>query len=159
MIPYMRFVTFCLLCCTVSSLEAQAPGWDRVKRISPGQLIRIGRAHRGITCNFVSADDSSLVCEKRQTILFFPVHHEVLVSRNEVRSVRASRQAISTLVGGAIGVGAGVGIGAAIDSSAKNQVEEGHLATAMFGLLGGVLGMGIGTGTDFLAGPVIYQAP
>lgn len=159
MISYIRFATFCLLCCTLSSLQGQSSDWASVKRIPPGQLIRIGRIHRGITCSFVDADDDSLVCDKKQTILFFPVHRQITTPRGEVRSVRLSRQALSTLAGGAIGAGAGAGIGAAIDASAKNQAEEGHLAAVVFGLLGGVIGMGIGEGTDFLAGPAIYRAP
>lgn len=73
--------------------------------------------------------------------------------------MRLSRSALSTVAGIAIGAGAGAAIGAGVDASAKNQVEEGHLATVLFALLGGMFGAGVGQHTDFLAGPLVYQAP
>ncbi len=47
----------------------------------------------------------------------------------------------------------------AVDASAKNQVEEGHIMAVALGFLGGFFGAGIGRHTNFLAGPVVYRAP
>lgn len=159
MIFYARWIVLCCVFCFASCLQAQSGGWDRVKQLPPGQQIRIARIHRGITCNFSNADEDTLICDKRQTILFFPVHHRVVTPRNEIRSIRLSRKGLSTLAGAAIGIGAGAGIGAGIDSSAKDQVEEGHIMTVALAFLGGFLGASIGQNSDFLAGPTVYRAP
>ncbi len=144
--------------CLAVRLNAQAnTGWESVKRVPAGELIRIRSSHRITVCNFEHADDESLVCSARRTRFFIPVHSEQVFRRPDVQSVRISRRGLSTLTGTVAGLGAGAGIGAAIDASAKNQVEEGHIVTVLFGFFGGLIGSGIGHHTDFLAGPVIYR--
>lgn len=105
------------------------------------------------------ADDDTLLCEERRIIVIVPVRRRIRFRRNDVQSIRLSRQGLSSLAGTAIGAGAGAGIGAGIDASAKNQVEEGHVVTVLFAFFGGLLGSGVGQHTDFLAGPVVYHAP
>ncbi len=134
-------------------------GWDSLKRVAPDQSIRVrAMARRGSTCRFVQADDSTLTCVSRRSVFFVPVERTLQFPRTEVRSVRLSHQGLSTLVGTAIGAGAGAGIGAGLDATAKSH-EDGNLLAAVLGLLGGVIGAGVGQHTDFLAGPVVYQAP
>ena len=143
------------------SVEAQQAGsdWTRVQQIGRGMPIRISSERRPTVCNFVVADVDSLTCRKTQSIFFIPVTRRLVFLKTEVTSVKMSRQLLSTAAGAGIGAGAGAGIGAGVDASAKNQVEEGHLLTVVFAMLGGVVGMGVGQGTDFLAGPTIYRAP
>jgi uncharacterized protein YcfJ len=141
------------------SVSAQSTGWEAVKHLPQDQQIRVRSLQGGLTCNLVLADDDALVCEQRRTIVFAPVHRQIMIPRNEIKSVRLSRQAVSMLAGAGIGAGAGAGIGAGIDASAKNQVEEGHIITVLFAFMGGLIGNGIGQHSDFLAGPVIYRAP
>lgn len=89
----------------------------------------------------------------------FPSGHPPAGSSEDGSDVGEVVALLSTAAGAEIGAGVGAGIEAGIDASAKNQVEEGHLLTVMFAMLGGVVGMGVGQGTDFLAGPTIYRTP
>lgn len=134
-------------------------GWDSVKRLAANQPIRVRSVQGSATCDFDAANADSLFCTERRRVFFVPVEHPRQFRRSDIRSVRLSRRALSTLAGVAIGAGAGAGIGAGVDASAKNQVEEGHIAAVLFALLGGMFGAGIGQHTDFLAGPLVYQAP
>jgi hypothetical protein len=143
-----------------SPVHAQIRGsWAAVQRLPTGQPIRIHTPHRYTVCNFESADDDSVRCIQHRLVLFVPVRSSQFFPRSDVQSIKLSRQAASTLLGTAIGLGAGAGIGAAVDASAKDQVEEGHLMTVVMAFLGALIGEGVGNHTDFLAGPVIYQAP
>lgn len=128
MIRHLAAFAFSL--CVFSPAVAQSSGWDSVERLPSDQLIRVGRLHGGQTCNFVMANDDTLVCEQRRTIIIVPVSRRIVFSRNDVQSIRLSRQGVSTLAGATIGAGAGAGIGAGIDASAKSQMEEGHVVTS-----------------------------
>lgn len=151
------FLSLCVW--SAAALHAQTvSGWDAVKRIPSDQLIRVRSPHRFTVCNFDTADDDSLTCTERHTVFFVPMKSSRHLLRSEVQSVRLSRQGVSTVLGTVIGAGAGAGIGAGIDASSSSR-EDGHLATALMTLLGGLIGTGIGRHTDFLAGPTIYTAP
>lgn len=158
MIGPLKVVSLVILLSFSSCLKAQSSGWDAVKRLPSGQKIRIAQTGHKLTCSFVSADEDSLVCIEKKRIFFVPAQHRMVISRADVRWIRFSRQELSTVAGLAIGAGAGAGIGAGIDASAKSKEDDG-LATVLFALLGGMLGSGIGHGTDFLSGPLVYQAP
>jgi hypothetical protein len=154
------WIVLCILPCFSCRTSAQtALGWPNVQRLSADQLIRIRSFQQVAICNFSSADNDELLCRQTRTIFFVPIHSALHFRRTDVQSVKISRHAASTLLGATIGIGTGAGIGAGIDASAKNQVEDGHLLTVLMSLLGGLIGTGIGSHTDFVAGPVIYQAP
>ncbi len=147
------------LCPMLLHAQTNSAGWDSLKRVAPDQSIRVrAMARRGSTCRLVQADDSTLTCVSRRRVFLVPVVRTLRFSRTEVRSVRLSHQGLSALVGTAIGAGAGAGIGFGLDATAKSH-EDGDLLAVVMGLLGGIVGAGIGQDTDFLAGPVIYQAP
>jgi len=154
----LKVVSLVILFSFSLCLKAQSTGWDAVKRLPSGQKIRIAQTGHKLTCNFVSADEDSLVCTEKKRIFFVPVQRRTAISRADVRWVRLSRQELSTVAGLAIGAGAGAGIGAGIDASAKSKEDNG-LATVLFALLGGIVGSVAGQGTDFLGGPLVYQAP
>ncbi|HEX9201615.1 MAG TPA: hypothetical protein VF865_18805 [Acidobacteriaceae bacterium] len=146
------------LCPSASAQQKAGSDWSRVQAIQPGTLIRVSSQHRPTVCSFVKADDDSLTCTKTQTIFFIPVTHRLLYSRQEVTLLKLSRQFLSGLTGAGIGAGAGAGIGAGIESQQSSN-EDGHLVTAVFAILGGAIGAGVGGATDFLAGPVVYRTP
>jgi hypothetical protein len=146
------------LCPPAGAQQKAGSDWSRVQAIQPGTLIRISSQHRPTICSFVKADDDSLTCAKTQTIFFFPVTHRLVYLKHEVTLVKLSRQILSGLAGAGIGAGAGAGIGAGIESQQSSN-EDGHLVSAVFAILGGALGAGVGGATDFLAGPVVYRAP
>jgi len=132
--------------------------WSKVEAIQPGTMIRVSSQHRPTVCSFVKADDYSLICTKTQTIFFIPITHRLVYMKQEVTLVKLSRQFLSGLTGAGIGAGAGAGIGAGIESQQSSN-EDGHLATVVFAILGGVIGSGVGSTTDFLAAPIVYRAP
>ena len=160
----MRFVwTAALFAAIAMSAPGQTPAgsdWGKVQAIRLDTAIRVSASASGKTtvCRLTFVDSDLLRCVETQTVFFFPIRKEREFPRTEVRSVKLSRQGLSTLVGTATGLGLGAGIGAAIDASAKSQ-EDPNLATALFGLLGGLFGSGVGSHTDFMAGPTIYRAP
>jgi hypothetical protein len=143
------------------ALVAQQAGsdWTRVQHLDAGTPLRISSQRRPTVCSFVAADDASLTCTQVHSFFFLPIRQKLLFTRQEITTIKLSRQALSTLVGAAIGTGAGAGIGAAIDASARNQVEEGHIVTVLGALFGLAVGSGVGSKLDFLAGPTIYRAP
>jgi uncharacterized membrane protein YeaQ/YmgE (transglycosylase-associated protein family) len=157
----VRSALLLLPVCLCLPAYAQTAGrWEKVKHLPMGQSIKVSSSsRRPVTCSFLQADDDRLACTKRDVIFFIPRSKDLVFSRSEVKSVRLSRQMLSKLAGAAIGVGAGAGIGAAIDASADDKREEGHLAAVVFGLVGAIIGSGVGESTDFLAGPLIYEAP
>jgi hypothetical protein len=78
--------------------------------------------------------------------------------RDEIHEVRRLQKLQSALAGAAIGVGVGAGIGIAVDSAARSNEDQG-LATAVFTLLGAVLGWMIARHTFLIKGETIYVAP
>jgi len=132
--------------------------WSKVEAIQPGTMIRVSSQHRPTVCSFVKADDDSLTCTRTRTIFFISITHRLVYMKQEVALVKLSRQFLSGLTGAGIGAGAGAGIGAGIESQQSSN-EDGHLVSAVFAILGGAIGAGVGSTTDFLAGPVVYRAP
>jgi hypothetical protein len=155
-VPLLLLAT--LLCPLASAQPKAGSDWSKVEAIQPGTMIRISSERRPTVCSFVKADDDSLTCTKTQTIFFIPITRRLVYARQEVRLLKLSRQFLSGLTGAGIGAGAGAGIGAGLESQ-YNSNEDGHLATVVFAILGGVIGSGVGSTTDFLAGPVVYRAP
>ena len=137
---------------------AQTSDWSKVEALTRGTKIRVSARGARSICLVETVDSNSLECTEVRAILFFPIRTRQQFRRADVRTVKLSRQGVSTLAGTAIGLGAGAGIGAGIDASAKSN-EDGNLATILLGLFGALIGSAVGEHTDFLAGPVIYQAP
>jgi hypothetical protein len=147
------------VCSSVYGQTAPAGSeWSRVEALAQDTKIRVSATSGRTICLVERVDHDSLQCEEIKTVLFVPVRRARDFQRAEVHTVKLSRQGLSTLAGGAIGLGAGIGIGAAIDGSAKSN-EDQSLGKVLFGLFGGLLGVGVGMHTDFAAGPTIYRAP
>jgi hypothetical protein len=81
------------------------------------------------------------------------------IPREKVKEIRRFSQAASIAVGTAIGIGVGVGIGAVIDARAPVPDDDPHLATFIFGLLGGLFGSAVSSCSTLIKGKTIYKAP
>jgi hypothetical protein len=133
--------------------------WTRVLATGPGTAIRVASQQGHANCTFIAADETSLTCSQTRTYFFFPVKQRLLFTKQEITAIKLSRRPLSFLAGAGIGAGVGAGLGAAVDSTAKNQADEGHIVTVLGGFFGFVIGAGVGSRLDFLAGPTIYRAP
>jgi hypothetical protein len=131
--------------------------WSNVKNIAPGSDIWIKGAHGHCSGAYLSADDNEVrLQEWRRSLFRGRYSHLCIVPRQDVREIRFAKRAISALAGTAIGVGAGVGIGLGIEAQYPNQREDGHLAAAVFGFLGGLFGEAVGEHAAFIHGDKIY---
>ena len=151
----MRYISLLSISVLLSALPVRAQAiadWQRVQRIPVGTPIHVHAASGSRKCTLVTSDADSLTCKGPRSL--FQHRESYTFSRSDVHAIRGSRQALSMLTGTAIGLGAGIGIGAGLDTKGG---DDPHLAAALFGLLGGSLGLAIGSGSDFLAGPVLYQ--
>ena len=148
----------CVTCAAQSSPSPAGSDWGKVQQIPIGTLIRVSSQHRPTVCSFATADAETLTCTQTRTFFFVPVTHRLLYQRREVSLVKLSRLPLSVLAGAAIGAGAGAGLGAGIEGAHSGN-DDPHLLTTTFAVLGASLGAGIGSATDFLAGPVVYRAP
>jgi hypothetical protein len=151
-----------LVLCFIPLFTASAAGlaqqpaneWQRVEALKTGTSIRITLAKERILCAFDSADESGLVCHKRQA----GVDRSISLPRTEIQLIRARNATGSVIVGTVIGAGVGLGVGAIIDSSIKNQNTTNN-AKFERGLapIGGLLGGFFGLATEFMPGKLLYR--
>ena len=149
-----------LLFVTAGTLAAQSDlhDWNNVKNIARGSDIWIKGAHGRCSGAFESADDTELrVQEWRRSFFGGRYSHLCIVSKPDVREVRFAKRAVSALAGTAIGVGVGVGIGLGVEAQYPNQQEDGHLLSAVLGIVGGIAGEAVGEHTAFIHGAKIYM--
>ena len=156
-------VLFSLLLSFASTLpvlaQADLHDWDNVKNIAAGSDIWIKGLHGRCSGALEVADDSEIrLHEWRRTFFGGRYSHLCVVPRHEVKEVRFAKRALSAVAGTAIGVGVGVGIGLGVESRYPNQREDGHLLSAVLGMVGGLVGEGVGEHTAFLHGAKIYVA-
>ena len=152
-----------LLCSLVSPLCLGQPvplnDWQRVRGLSPGSAIVVetmaGTRYHG---EFVTATADSIALDSDERGFPGRAIRRRDVPRGEVRQVRRLRRGASALAGAGIGAAAGAGIGLAIDLSARSNEDRG-LATAVFTLLGALLGWAVGRHTTVVKGERIYVAP
>lgn len=153
MVFFCCHVAFCL----PGHARAQATDWGRVERLAAGTELRVRTGYGAAECAFVSANGSSVTCVGRDRGLLRGRVTRT-VARADVLWIKRSRRELSTVAVVAIGVGAGAAIGAGVDAAAKGG-DDPHLATGVFGMLGGVLSIPFAARGDVLAGPYVYRAP
>ena len=119
---------------------AASSGWGRVQALKPGTKLHIYGPKLKASCKFVAADDESLTCSgsgsKSRTI-----------ERTAMTTIRVPHRGRSTLAGFAIGFGGGAIAGAA--TCKKDDFIGPGGCAVLFGVPLGVVGAGIGAGTDF----------
>lgn len=140
--------------------QANAPDWSAVKNIPAGTEVWVKANGGNVSGTFLSADDSQISIEPyRRKSIFSRRPVMTLIPRTQVREVRFAHRVLSAATGAAIGVGLGTAAGLALESRYPNHTEDGHLAAAVFGVLGGLFGEIIGEHTGFIHGARIYRAP
>jgi hypothetical protein len=133
--------------------------WNNVQNIAQGSDVWIKGGHGRCSGAFVSADDVEVrLQEWRRSFFGGRYSHLCAVPKADVREVRFAKRALSGLAGTTIGVGVGVGIGMGVEAQYPNQREDGHLLSAVLGIIGGVAGEAIGEHTAFIHGAKIYVA-
>lgn len=133
---------------------AIADTWHNLSAVAPHTHIHVAADHGGATCYFIAVDDQNLTCghkngsEKGRHV--FP--------RAEVKSVKLTRYAVSTLGGAAIGSGVGAVIGfATIHSHPDAFLDFSGAARAICVVIGGLGGTAVGASTDMFRGPTVYR--
>jgi len=138
--------------------EAQTD-WQRVLNLATGTPITVkmktGDQYHG---SFAAATLDRLSLDSDERRVPGRITRRRDLKRDEIREVRRFQKLGSAWTGAAIGGAAGAGIGLAVDSAARTNEDRG-LATAVFTLLGAVMGWMIGWHTSLIRGETIYIAP
>ena len=106
------------------------------------------------TCSLVSVDDNELVCTKGRVVASTARYS---FPRLEVKSVKLTRYAASTLGGLGIGAGAGAVIGFATFHGGDNFLNLDGVARASTVVAGALLGALVAGPTDLFRGPTVYR--
>ena len=142
---------------TPTTPAASAPlsdGWNHVKSLQAHQHMHVAADHGGSTCYFISADDASLTCGRRDG----GQKGQHVFPRADVKSIKLTRRGISTAGGLGIGLVAGGVIGAAAIRPDPSGFNLGlGAARAGAAVIGGIGGAVVGGTTDMFRGPVIYR--
>jgi hypothetical protein len=153
-------VTWLIISVLASQHIAEAQNdWQRVINLAAGAPITVkmktGSRYNG---SFVVAAMDGLSMDSDERARPGRITRRRDLMRDEIHEVRRLQKLQSALAGAAIGGGVGAGIGIAVDSSARSNEDQG-LATAVFTLLGAVLGWMIARHTSLIKGERIYMAP
>jgi hypothetical protein len=158
--PWSRCVsTLITITFFFSEAFAQTGDWQRVRNLQPGEpLVLTTRAGERYHGGFLRATEDSVSIESDERT--FPGRTQRLrnVAKPDVREIRRYRPHTSALAVTGIGAAIGAGVGAGIDAATRSNEDRG-LATAVFALLGGVLGWAIGRHSTLVKGERIYVAP
>jgi hypothetical protein len=137
-----------------SPSHAIADSWHNLSAIAPHTHIHVAADHGGSTCYFIAVDDQNLTCG----------HHNGsekgrhVFQHADVKSVKLTRYAVSTLGGAAIGTGVGAAIGfAAIRPDPHAFLDFPGIGRAICTVIGGLGGTAVGASTDMFRGPTIYR--
>jgi hypothetical protein len=138
-----------------SSQPASAgSNWARVQVLPAGKTINVKTKDRHMVCKLVSVDADMLRCSDHAK--------DVTFQRAEIVSVKIPRRGRSTLIGFGIGAGTGAVIGFAGATNSGNGFFGANFmrgaVTAVFGVVGGVIGAPVGYATDF-SRSTVYKAP
>ena len=131
--------------------------WQAVRSLAVGDGVSVettaGEKFHGA---FVAATQDSVVLESDERGAPGRRIRQRTVAQADVREIRHYNRGASILAGAGIGGAVGAGIGGGIDLAAKSDEDKG-LATAVFTLLGAVLGALIGRHAVIIRGGAIYR--
>jgi len=126
--------------------------WLRVKQLPLHTKVHLSTDKGGKTCLVNEVDDASLTCSSGHSGASYP--------RAEIKSIKLTRYAVSTIGGAAIGAGVGAGIGAAIGSHPTHPiVNDTAIRVGIGAVAGGLGGAAVGAVTDMFRGPLVYRRP
>ncbi|HEX4155794.1 MAG TPA: hypothetical protein VHY48_09285 [Acidobacteriaceae bacterium] len=133
--------------------------WGQLKVLPLHTHMHVAADHGGATCYLIAVDDASLTCGRSNG----SAHGQHVFPRAEVKSVKLTRYAVSTVGGLGIGAGAGTAIGFAAfhhKSSTTTFDLSGlgdSLGRGICAVAGGLAGAAVGGPSDMFRGPTIYR--
>ena len=133
---------------------AIADTWHNLSAIAPHAHIHVAADHGRSTCYFIAVDDQNLTCGRKDG----SEKGRHVFPRAEVKSVKLTRFAVSTIGGLGIGSGVGAVIGfATIHSHPDAFLDFSGAARAICVVVGGLGGTAVGASTDMFRGPTVYR--
>jgi hypothetical protein len=139
--------------------SAQDLSWRHLQAIPQHTHMHVSAERGSATCYFISADESTLTCGRRSGSL----HGRHTFARQDVRNVKLTRYAVSSVAGFGIGAGLAAVIGYAAAGSDKcttnlcfDFFSRGDVA-AVFAAPGALIGAAIMGPTDTFRGPTVYR--
>jgi hypothetical protein len=135
---------------SVASPATTVPGdWARVKQLRPHIRVHLSTDRGSHLCSVDAVDDVSLTCSSG--------HSGKTYARAEIKSIKVTEYALSTLGGAFIGGGAGALVG--LGCCAHNGGLADAYAVGSGAVVGAVAGAGVGAATDLFRGPLVYRRP
>ena len=131
-------------------------GWSLLRNLPKQARIHVVGTKIDKTCNFVSADDESLVCSSGRTTSAA----RVTFSRTAVKTVKLTFLAESALTGASIRTASSDFSGAATRHGGPDGID--HLSDVILGaaaLANRLLTSGVGKSIDAFRGSTVYQSP
>lgn len=138
----------------VGSVTTVPGDWARVKQLKPHTRVHLSTDRGSHLCSVDAVDDVSLTCSSG--------HSGKAYARAEIKSIKVTQYAWSTVGGTLIGAGTGVLVGlvccAHNGSSGFGPLAD-DVAIVSGAAVGAVAGAGVGAATDLFRGPVVYRRP
>jgi hypothetical protein len=154
MLHHVLCFTLLLTASTAGMAQQSENAWQGVESLKAGTSIRITLPKEKIACAFDSADETALICHKRQA----GVDRSISLPKNEIQLIRTRNATGSVVVGTLIGIGVGAGTGAIVDASIKNPNTTNNAKfTRGLAPIGALLGGLFGVATEFVPGKLLYK--
>jgi hypothetical protein len=140
---------------SVAGSAAKVPGdWARVKQLRQHTRVHLSTDRGSHLCSVDAVDDVSLTCSSG--------HSGKTYRRAEIKSIKVTQYAASTLEGSLIGAGTGALVGLVCcgqNGSSGFGPLVNEVAIGSGAVVGAVAGAGVGGTTDLFRGPVVYRRP
>lgn len=136
-----------------SPSHAIADSWHNLSVIAPHTHIHVAADRGGATCYFIAVDDQSLTCGHRNAA----DKGRHVFARADIKTVKLTRYAVSSLGGAAIGGGTGAIIGVATSRGTSDFINMNGLYRAACAVTGAFGGAAVGAATDMFRGPTVYR--
>jgi hypothetical protein len=149
-------ISLCLLASLVQGQTAAAgSNWQRVQQLPLHTRVHVSADGKSRLCSIDKVDETQLTCSAGRVM---ETSHFTF-QRGNIKSIKASHQMRSTLVGAGVGAAAGAIIGVAINGGGPDQLI--HFSNAEVGGVGAIIfavpGAVIGLATDFTRSPTVYR--
>jgi hypothetical protein len=144
---------FCLLFPAGAMGQTAGSNWQRVQQLPPHTKVHIKADSKSRVCTIDNVDEDKLTCTASRVVQ----SSRYTFQRSEIKSIKVTRYALSTVVGAGIGAGVGAGIGAAIHG--KDDLFSTGEVVGVTAAICAVPGAIVGGLTDFTRGPTIYRRP
>lgn len=138
---------------TAAATTPEGSNWLDVQAMPTGQSISVKTRDMSANCKIRSVNADALTCTQKKDIVF---------QRANVLQIRIPRRGRAALIGAGVGA-LGLGLTGFVSSTNNNQGWFGPNflrgpVTTVFTVAGGLIGAGVGAGTDF-SRSTVYKAP